>query len=182
MTSTPTVETPLPISGLGIQRRVILKPGKDDLQFAFALDMTAPVEDAYQAMDFVSAIADREDLKTRMREKREALEVAKQQPAQMQKDIERLRVQRAAFLAARTAVHAASGRRSPLKLTDKAQGDLEKFDEQIAQAVMAAKNFSRDIPIIEWEIACLEAKIDGREPPEAPNEVADAIEDLKNAA
>src|SRR6266550_2659946 len=146
LTDTPVVETPLAVGGLGIQRRVILRPGKDDLAFSVAVDSTMDRGELFALMDTMTAVAEREGMKSELREKREALRVAQAQPAEMEKDIERLRAQRMAYLGTREAMHDRSGRRGDFKLNDKQQAELDQFDQQISGAVLAKKNFMRDIP------------------------------------
>jgi hypothetical protein len=182
MTGVPAVETPLPVSSLGVQRRVILKQGKDDLAFSFAMDLTASKEDFFQAMDLITAVSDRENLKVKKAEKLEALQVARAQPIETERDVERMRAQRAAYVATREALHRKSGRRLDFKLSEKDEGELKKFDDQIEQGVMALRNFRRDVPIIEWEIACLDAQLAGRELPVKPKELEDVIDEMRFAA
>lgn len=181
MSTAPVVETPLPVSAIAVQRRIILRPGKDDLAFSFALDATADEQTAFQLMDFVTTVADREDLKAQLREKHEALRVAEDQPKQLLKEIDRLRVQRATLLAAQRATSEARGKRE-FRPTEKQTDDLAKYDAQIQAAGESIKSFSRDIPIIRWECACLAAKIAGEPEPAPPRELEDAIDDLREAA
>ena len=175
----PVVETPLAVGALGIVRRFV-NAGKDDLTFQIAVDSTADRETIFQVMDTISAVAAREQLKSDLAEKRKALKVAQTQPAEMEKEIERMRVGRLAYLAARDALR--PGRRLPPEENKKQVADLAKFDEQIEQAALARKNFMRDLPIIEWEIACLVARINGDDEPPKPPELEAALAELSLAA
>lgn len=69
-------------------------------------------------------------------------------------------------------------RRLPWKPNEKQRQALEQFDAQIDGAKLSRKSFMHDIPVIEWEIASLEARIAGREPPERPAEVVDAMQEI----
>jgi hypothetical protein len=183
MTGVPAVETPLPVSSLGVQRRVILKQGKDDLAFSFAMDLSSPKEDFFQAMDLITDVADRENLKVKKAEKLEALQVARAQPIETEREMVRMQAQRAAYIATREALHNRTGtRRLPFKLSEKDEGELKKFDDQLDQCRMSLRNFRRDVPIIEWEIACLDAQLAGRESPAKPKELEDVIDEMRFAA
>ena len=179
--SDPVVETPLAVGALGIVRRFV-NAGKDDLTFQVAVDSTADREIIFEVMDTISAVAEREALKAELVEKKKAMQIALNQPKEIEKEIERLRAGRMAYIAAREATHARSGRRLDFKINDKQQADLDKFDEQIAQGQQALKSFCQDEPIIEWEIACLEARIAGRPVPPRPVELDAALTELRAVA
>jgi hypothetical protein len=174
--SDPVVETPLAVGGLGIQHRVILRPNKADLLFSVAIDSTAAREDIYLLMDTISAVADRERLKTELVEKQEALRVAKEQPEAALREVARLEAQRAGFIASHETMR--ENRRLPWKPNEKQRQALEQFDAQIEGAKLSRKSFMHDIPVIEWEIVSLEARIAGREPPERPAEIVDAMQEI----
>lgn len=176
------------IGPLQIVRRLV-NPNRDDLSFSIEITHPTDTHDimAFQTninavLDVIGEVAAREQLKSDLAEKRKALKVALAQPADMEKEIERMRAQRMAFLATREAMHSRSGRRLEFKLSEKQQADLDKFDEQIANADLARKNFARDVPIIEWEIACLVARINGQDEPPKPRELEAALADLSLAA
>ncbi len=174
--SDPVVDSPLAVGGLGIQHRVILRPNKADLLFSVAIDSTAAREDIYQLMDTISAVADRERLKTELVEKREALRIAREQPAQALRDVARLEAQRAGYIASHEAVR--ENRRLPWKPNEKQKAELKQFDDMIVQAQLSRKSFMHDLPVIEWEISSIEARIAGREPPPMPAEVVEAMGEI----
>lgn len=176
------------IGPLQIQRRVA-NPPRDETVFSVEINPPIDTHDlmAFQTninavLDVIGEVATREQLKGDLAEKRKALNVAHRQPMEMQKDIERLRADRAAYLASREAMHRHSGRRLEFKLNEKQQADLDKFDEQITNAELARKNFVRDIPIIEWEITCLVARINGEHEPPKPPELEAALAEFSLAA
>jgi len=174
------------IGPLQIVRRMV-NPNRDDLSFSVEISPPADTHDitAFQTninavLDVIGEVSAREQLKSDLAEKRKALKVAQAQPAQMEKEIERMRAGRMAYLATRDSLR--PGRRLPPVETKKQADDLAKFDEQINQAVLARKNFMRDVPIIEWEIASLVARINGEDEPPKPPELEAALAELSLAA
>lgn len=168
------VEAPLAIGAIGITRRYVW-PNKGDLTLTVPIESTWDRRDIDELMDTISHIADREEIKVQLAEKAKALEIAKAQPAQMDKEIDRLRALGATARAAMIAAHEASGKRMVFKETPKQQADLAKITAEIENAERARKSFARDVPMVEWEIACLEAKRDGKPLPAAPQ---DALLDI----
>jgi len=107
-------------------------------------------------------------LKAQLVEKQEARRVAEEQPKQISHEIERLEVGREAYKATRKANRQGDGRRLEWKPNDRQKADLEQFEQQINNLKLNRKQFLADIPLIEWEIASLEARIAGNEPPPRP--------------
>ena len=162
------------VGGLGITRRVVLS-NKEDITFQVAIDSTADKHDLFGLLDNISAAADRERLKAELAEKKHAHAIALEQPAMLDKEIARLRRDRAATLAGFHARHAASQKRSEYRPSERDQQGLDQFEAQIQAAQESKKSFARDLPIIEWEIARLEALIAGQEVPARPAEVELAL-------
>lgn len=162
------------VGGLGIVRRIVLG-NKDDIQFQVAIDSTADKQDIFLLLDTISAAADRERLKADLAEKKQAYRIALEQPAMLDKEVARLRRDRAATLAGFHARHAASQKRSEYRPSERDQQALDQFEAQIQAAQESKKSFARDVPIIEWEIARLEALVAGREVPPRPAEVEMAL-------
>jgi hypothetical protein len=179
---TPTVESGIAIGALGVSRRVILRPGKDDISFQVAIDSTADRADIYGLMDTISDVADRERLKSDLSEKRDALRVAAGQPEMMDREVERLVRDRAALLASFQAAHSASKKRLGFEVSDRQQAELDKFAQAIDNAKAQKRQFQLDLPIIRWEIACLEARIGGWPEPQRPEELSDALHEMAQAA
>lgn len=176
------------IGPLQIVRRMV-NPNRDDLSFSVEIappadshDIAAFKSNINAVLDVIGEVAVREQLKSDLAERRKAQKAAREQLPQFDKDIELLRAQRMAYLSSREAMHNRSGRRLEFKVTDKHQADLDKFDAQLAQAELARKNFIRDAPIIEWEIACLVARINGEDEPPAPPELEAALAEMSLAA
>lgn len=176
------------IGPLQIQRRVA-NPPRDET--VFSVEISPPIDThdlfAFQTninavLDVMSDVTTREQLKSDLAEKRKALKVAQGQPLTARKNIERLRADRAAYLSTREAMHRHSGRRLEFKLSEKQQADLDKFDEQLAKEEREYKDFTRDIPIIEWEITCLVARINGEHEPPKPPELEAALVELSLVA
>lgn len=176
--ATPVAEMALPIGAMYITRQVALRPGKDTLTFQVPIDATAGAVELFTLMDTISEVADRERLKADLGERLEALKVAQAQPVQMDKEVERLTRDRAAALAGMQARHSMSRKRLDFQLSPQNQSDLDKYNAAIANAKLSKKNFARDIPIIEWEVACLRAQIAGNEEPPKPPELEEALHDL----
>lgn len=175
---TEVVETALAIGALCITRQVALRQGKDTVSFQVAIDSTAHTDDLNELMDRISAVADRERWKADLSERLDALRVAEAQPAMMDKEIERLQREKAAAHAGMQAAHSISRKRLPFQMTDKQNQDLAKFDAAIENAKLNKKNFARDLPIIQWEIDCLRARIAGAKEPEKPEQLAEAMHDM----
>jgi hypothetical protein len=176
--ATTVVESGIAIGALCITRQVALRPNKDTVTFQVAIDSTAGKEELNLLMDTISDVADRERMKADLGEHLEALKVAQAQPLQMDKEVERLSRDRATALAGMQARHSMSRKRLDFQLSPQNQSDLDKYDAAIANAKLSKKNFARDIPIIEWEVACLRAQIAGNDEPPKPPELEEALHDL----
>lgn len=176
---TEVIEKPFPVGGLEIQRTVAIRPNKDNLVFRIAIDGTADAASINEQMDVISEVVEREILKSQLIDKRAALEVAMEQPRNQDQEIQRLRTQRATYIASRMAQH--EGRRlgwDEKRANEPERKALEQFDAQIQNAELAKKNFAADIPIIRWEIGCLEARIAGTELPEKPKELEERLHEM----
>ncbi len=176
--STPVVETGIAIGALCIERSVALRAGKDTVAFRVAIDSTSDTATLDQLMDTISHVADRERLKATLVEREEARDAQKDQPQMAEKEIARLKRERATLLASYKAGHAASRKRLDFQVTPHQQAELDKYDKAVEAVLSSVKTFLRDQPITEWEIACLRARIAGKPQPEPPPELAAAISDI----
>jgi len=175
--ATPVVETGIAIGALCITRQVALKQGKETIGFQVAIDSTTDHQTLDDLMDTISHVADRERLKADLAERLDALRVAQEQPAAIDKEIERLMRDKAAHYAGMQAAHSLK-KRLDFVPNERQQADLDKYEQAIANAKLNKKNFTRDIPIIEWEIGCLRARIAGTAEPEKPESLAEAMADM----
>ncbi len=178
MPDTPVVETGIAIGALCITRQVALKQGKETIAFQVAVDSTSDHTTLDQLMDTISHVAERERLKADLSERLDALRVAQEQPAAIEKEIERLHRDKAAHYVGMQAAHSMSRKRLDFAPTDRQKADLDKYDQAIENAKLNRKNFTRDIPIIEWEIGCLRARIAGEPEPEKPAQLHEAMAEM----
>lgn len=177
---TPTIEqSGIAIDALVIQRRYVWQ-NKGDLSLTVSVDATARHETLDEIMDNMSHVADREALKAERVERRRALDATRTQPLQMRREIDRLQAARQTYIAGAEAMWRRSGKRSEFALTAKHAADVDKFTAEIQNAEENIKAFARDIPLIEWEITVLDAKIAGKQPPELPPEVEAAMDAVRS--
>jgi hypothetical protein len=175
------------IGTLQIVRRIVHQ-GKDDLSFSvsveppadFAHDTRAFQSNINAVLDVLGEVAQREEWKAGLDEKRKALRVAQEQALTAQRELDALRVRR---MATESAQFAINRNRRTSEQTSKQKAELQAFDDQIEQGEIAKRNFASDVPIIEWGIACLVAKINGEIEPEKPTELlALVVDSVRHAA
>jgi hypothetical protein len=172
-------ESPFAISSIAVQRSVALRPNEDNVVFSAAVDATAPDVDKWAVMDGINALVERERLRVVLAVRKKALDIAKSQPEQIRKNISQLRAQQAAFIASRMAKYPQEERRTPRRLSENEKLEVQKFDNQISAEELNLGNAARDVPLIEWEIARIEAAMRGEDAPPRPPGFEEAVTEMQ---
>jgi hypothetical protein len=184
MSDTPVVEKGLAVGGLGITRRIILR-STDDMSFSAAIDSTAHFDDIRELLDRINDCVDYERRRAAAEEerarwendldqRRKALLINKESLGLCAAKIENNRVRRLTYIAAREAARSIGGRRNAWTPNEQQKGELQQFDEERESLRLEYANLVNDKPITEWEIASLEARLAGQEPPPRPPEIVEA--------
>lgn len=132
------------------------------------------VETVGQVMDMLTAIAEREKLKGELIAHQNLLRRNREMLANgvFDRNIAELRAQRAKFDADISEKWVTSARRGETKLSGAQKTQMEEFEKQIVQALKAKQDVENGIPLIEWQIDCLYARIAEEDEPPMPDEVA----------
>lgn len=174
-------EPGIAISGIAITRQIALLPNKDNLTFQVGIDSTTDDADLNDLLDRIGRAANRQRAIAELPEKEQALEIAYGQPAALEREIARLQALRAAHVGGMQAAWDAAARRGPFKPNEKQQAQIDQYDKQIEQAMKSRGSFTRDIAICEWEVARRRALIECLPEPPKPQEIDDAVTDLRLA-
>lgn len=157
------------LSPLTIQRRYNISGEDLVLSMAVTPPETASDTFAFQAnvnaaLDVISASAEREGWKSDLSQKKKQLRQNKErlQQGQFDKDIAQNRAARSAY------EMTIRSRRGETITTKKSTEDLQKFDAQIALLESAKRDLAAGIPLLEWQILCLEHRIRGEDEPPMP--------------
>jgi hypothetical protein len=118
----------------------------------------------------LTRIAEREQLKGELMSLKASLRRNKEMLAsgKFSRDIDELRAQRADYDKQGTASWVQSGKRGERKPTGTEKTKFAEFDRQIAQVEKAKKDVETGIPLTEWQIDCLYARIHGQPEPPMP--------------
>lgn len=173
---------PITLSGMNIQLR---------LQAPFDIVLTAGIGETAggsfstasiaEVMDMLTGVAEREQLKGEIASLKAMLRRNKEmlRSGTFERQVAELRRQRAEYDAGISERWVASSRRGDSKLTGAQKTAMEKFEEQIKQALKAKQDVENGIPLTEWQIDCLYARIAGQAEPPMPEAVLAAMSQIE---
>jgi hypothetical protein len=179
MTDTPVVERPFPVSALQIQMRV----GDQRQELVFSTVISNDCDDAslHELLDRMTNSVDREKLKAQAAELRGVLRRNHDLlvSGKFDKDIAALIRDRAEADKIHAVRFVAGNRRGEHKPTARQLTERAKFDQQIELTTKAKWDVINGIPITEYQLACLEARIAGQPEPPMPETVKVALEAIE---
>lgn len=165
------------LSGMTVQLR---------LQTPYDIVLHAGVPKAFSAeqvnglMDMLTDVAEREQLKGRLREARARQRSNRERLASATHDrqLDELRRQRAAYDVRMARHWVESERRGEPKLTARQQSDMEKYNQQIAEQEKLKRDLEAGVVLGDWQIDCLYAQLARQPEPPMPDEVRAVIQQL----
>lgn len=166
------------LNGMTIQLRL---QAPHDLVFSVGIDKDFAIDNINQVMDMLTAVADREKLKGQLAELQRQLQsnIERVQTRSFERDIAALRRQRAEFDMLRNVTHIDRGRRGEApKVTAADKTKYAEFDRQIQVLEKARDDVKAGIPITQYQIDCVYARISGQPVPEMPEEVRRLVQSL----
>lgn len=166
------------LNGMTIQLRLATP---HDLVFSVGLDKEASSAKINEIMDMLTEVADREKLKGELERKRQELQSAilAVQSRKFERAIEQKRRERADYDMARKAAHLQSGRRGEIpRITGADKTKYVEFDQQIQLLETARRETADTIPMTQYDIDCLYARIAGQPVPEMPENVRRLVQNL----
>jgi hypothetical protein len=158
------------LTGMNIQLR---------LQTPYDLVLTAGVDKDFDAagiagvMDMLTAVAEREQLKGELMSLKVVLRRNKEMLAsgKFARDIGEMRSQRYEYDKDISASWVASSKRGKAEMNGQQKTKMAEFDKQIEQIEKAKRDVENGIPLTEWQIDCLHARIAGQPEPPMPERV-----------
>jgi hypothetical protein len=173
-----------------------------DCVFEVGIDREFDAGDIAAVMDMLTDVAARETLKQELAAKRELLRSNRERLATKEfdqqlaalkeattRELDELRENRDVFDRSISERWASSERRGARRLTGPQQTKLAEFDKLIAEKLAefdiktkqnreAKREVEKGIPLTEWQIDCLYARISGQPEPAMPEEVRTIVEKL----
>jgi hypothetical protein len=165
------------LSGLTIQLRL---QTPYDIVLHAGVEKDSPTKVA-DVMDMLTAIAEREQLKGELRDKKALLRRNMDMliSGVFERNVLELRRQRAEYDSHISAAWVSSSRRGEQKLTGKQKTDMDAFEKQIEGALKARKDVENGIPLTEWQIDCLHARIAGYPEPPMPEALLAVLPEIE---
>jgi hypothetical protein len=158
------------LTGMNIQLR---------LQTPYDLVLTAGVDKNFDkagifgVMDMLTEVAEREQLrgelmslKIVLRRNKELLATGK-----FDRDIDKIRSQRAEYDKDISASWVASSKRGRAEMNGQQKTKMAEFGKQIEETEKTKRDIENGIPLTEWQIDCLFARINGQAEPPMPERV-----------
>ena len=147
MTDTPVVERPFPVSGLQIQMRVGNQNA--DLVFSTVIDSSCDDSSMFELLDRMTRVVDREKLKREKADLEASLRANRERllAGQFDKEIDRLRRQRADLDKSNVAKFVAGNRRGEYKPSGRDRTEYAKFDQRIEVCFKAKYDLEHGIPL-----------------------------------
>lgn len=157
-----TVEArPIEVNALGITYQITLADGRT-VAYETRMDATCELADMDELLDRIHDATERQAARVNLPQARAKLKIAHTQ-LRMQEQLY------ATTQAGQEAAHSVSRKQGPFRPSEAQRTNLENIRASIAR-------FRADIPILEWEIARLEAVIAREEPPPEPQRLAEAAD------
>lgn len=157
-----TVEArPVEVNALGITYQIALEEGRT-IAYESKVDATCSTEDMDELLDRLHDATERQLARVNLPKAKGKLKIARIQ-LRMQEQLH------ARTESEQLAHHRLSRKQGEFRPSEAQRNNLTGIETSIAR-------FRADLPIIEWEIARLEAIIARREPPEEPARLAEAAD------
>lgn len=158
------------LTGMNIQLRL---QTPYDLVLTAGVDKDFDADGIYGVMDMLTKVAAREQLKGELMSLKAALRRNRDLLAggKFESDITEVQRQRAEYDKEISASWVVSGKRGTRQMNGAQKTKLSEYDQRIEQIIKAKRDISNGIPLTEWQIDCLYARIHEQPEPPMPERV-----------